>query len=75
MSVVLGGIAGIASMALGVQRTAPGIGIFDPLLGLMYPIPSYYIALAIGLVLNVVLIIVLKSAWLKKREQKAALEA
>lgn len=73
-NVLAGGIAGVAAMALGVQRIAPGIGIFDPLLGLMYPIPSYYIALAIGLVLNVVFIIVFKGAWLKKREGEAALE-
>ena len=70
-NVLAGGIAGVAAMALGVQRIAPGIGIFDPLLGLMYPIPSYYIALAIGLVLNVLFIIIFKGAWLKKREEKA----
>lgn len=69
-NVLSGGIAGVLSMALGVQRIAPGIGIFDPLLGLMYPIPSYYIAMGVGLVLNVVFIIVFKSAWLKKREAK-----
>ena len=74
-NVLAGGIAGVASMALGVQRIAPGIGIFDPLLGLMYPIPSYYIALVIGLVLNVAFIVVFKTAWMKKRAAKAAAEA
>ena len=69
-NVIAGGVAGALSMALGVQRVAPGIGIFDPLLGLMYPAPAYYIALAVGLALNVFLIIVFKSAWLKKQEAK-----
>lgn len=66
-NVLSGGIAGIASMALGVQRLAPGIGVFDPLLGLITPAPNYYVALIIGLVLNVVFVIVFKSAWLKRR--------
>lgn len=54
-------------MALGVQRLAPGIGVFDPLLGLITPAPNYYVALIIGLVLNVAFVIVFKSAWLKRR--------
>ena len=71
-NVLSGGIAGALSMALGVQRVAPGIGIFDPLLGLMYPATSYYLAFGIGLALNVLFIIVFKTAWLKRREAKAA---
>lgn len=70
-NVIAGGVAGVVSMALGVQRIAPGIGIFDPLLGLIYPAWAYYIALAVGLVLNVVLIVVFKSAWVKHEEKKA----
>jgi fructose-specific PTS system IIC-like component len=58
-------------MALGVQRIAPGIGIFDPLLGLISPAWAYYIAVAVGLVLNVALIIIFKSIWLKRQAEKA----
>ncbi len=71
-NVIAGGVAGAISMALGVQRIAPGIGIFDPFLGLIYPATSYYIAVAVGLVLNIALIIVFKSAWMKKREAQNA---
>lgn len=59
-------------MALGVERIAPGIGIFDPFLGLISPAGSYYVAVAVGLVLNIALIVVFKSAWMKKREAKNA---
>lgn len=69
-NVIAGGVAGAISMALGVQRIAPGIGIFDPLLGLISPAWAYYIAVAVGLVLNVVLIIVFKSIWLKRQAEK-----
>ena len=67
-NVLAGGIAGVVSMALGVQRLSPGIGVFDPLLGLITPAWAYYIALGCGLVLNIVFIIIFKSAWLKWRE-------
>ena len=67
-NVLAGGIAGVVSMALGVQRLSPGIGVFDPLLGLITPAWAYYIALGCGLVLNIVFIIIFKSAWLKRRE-------
>lgn len=66
-NVLAGGVSGVLSMALGVQRLAPGIGIFDPLLGLIKPAVPYYIALGVGLLLNIVLVIVFKSAWMKKR--------
>lgn len=69
-NVIAGGVAGAISMALGVQRIAPGIGIFDPLLGLISPAWAYYIAVAVGLVLNVVLIIVFKAIWLKRQAEK-----
>ncbi|WP_417802871.1 fructose-specific PTS transporter subunit EIIC [Thermophilibacter provencensis] len=74
-NLLAGGIAGVLSMLLGVQRLAPGIGVLDPVLGLITPIPSYYIAFGIGLVLNVVLIVVFKSSWIKRREAKAASKA
>ena len=69
-NVISGGIAGVLSMALGVQRIAPGIGIFDPLLGLITPAWAYYIALGIGLFLNIVFVISFKSAWMKRRATK-----
>ena len=69
-NVISGGIAGVLSMALGVQRIAPGIGIFDPLLGLITPAWAYYIALGIGLFLNIVFVISFKSAWMKRRTTK-----
>ena len=43
----------------------PGLGIFDPLIGLMSPVGSFYLVLAIGLALNISLIIILKGLWLK----------
>lgn len=69
-NVIAGGVAGALSMALGVQRIAPGLGIVDPLLGLITPAWAYYIAFGVGLVLNIVLIVVFKSAWMKSRENK-----
>ncbi len=74
-NVIAGGVAGAISMALGVQRIAPGIGIFDPLLGLISPAWAYYIAVAVGLVLNVVLIIIFKSIWVRRQAEKAKQEA
>lgn len=64
-----GGIAGAISMLLGVKRIAPGLGVFDPLLGLIYPWYSYYIAFGIGLVLNVVFIIWFKGIWMRKQQK------
>lgn len=69
-NIIAGGVAGAISMALGVQRIAPGIGIFDPLLGLISPAWAYYIAVAVGLVLNVALIIIFKSIWAKRQAEK-----
>ncbi|GBG94553.1 fructose-specific PTS system IIBC component [Ligilactobacillus salitolerans] len=66
-----GGIAGALSMVLGVKRIAPGIGVFDPLLGLIYPWFNYYVAFGIGLILNVVFILWFKGAWLKKQRKAA----
>ena len=57
-------------MGLGVERLAPGLGVFDRLIGLSRPAWAYYIALAVGLVLNVLFVIVFKSAWLKRQERK-----
>lgn len=66
-----GGIAGAFSMLLGVERIAPGLGVFDPIIGLIHPWYSYYISVGIGLVLNVLFIIIFKGIWLKHRQQKS----
>ena len=58
-------------MGTGCAAHCPGIGIFDPLLGLISPAWAYYIAVAVGLVLNVALIIIFKSIWLKRQAEKA----
>ncbi len=55
-----GGITGVLVIAFGIKRLAPGLGIFDPLIGLMSPVGSFYLVLAIGLALNISFIIVLK---------------
>ena len=62
-----GGIAGMLTISFGIQRLAPGLGVFDPLIGLMSPAGSFYLVLATGLALNISLIILLKSAWLKRQ--------
>jgi fructose-specific PTS system IIC-like component len=65
-----GGITGAITIMLNVERVAPGIGIFDPLIGLEKPWYWFYLSVAIGLALNVLFIIVFKTAWLWRREQK-----
>ncbi|KRN27924.1 pts, eiibc [Lactobacillus selangorensis] len=65
-----GGITGSLAMVFGLQRIAPGIGIFDPLIGLMKPWYWFYLVLVIGLVLNVTFIILFKGAWLKRQNEK-----
>lgn len=55
-----GGITGMLTIALGIQRIAPGLGVFDPFLGLMTPGWAFYVAYIFGVVLNITLIIVLK---------------
>lgn len=67
-----GGITGALTIMLNVERTAPGIGIFDPLLGLESPWYWFYLCVAIGLALNVLFIITFKSIWLKRKEEKEA---
>ncbi len=36
-----GGITGVLVIAFGIKRLAPGLGIFDPLIGLMSPVGSF----------------------------------
>lgn len=70
-----GAITGAISVALGVERLAPGLGIFDPLIGLSRPALAYYITLAIGLALNILFIIVFRGAWMKHAAKKQAEKA
>lgn len=66
-----GGITGVLVIAFGIKRLAPGLGIFDPLIGLMSPVGSFYLVLAIGLALNISFIIVLKGLWLRRKAKAA----
>lgn len=69
-NVIAGGISGVLTIMFGIERMAPGIGIFDPFLGLMTPLPAFYLVFLTGLAINTVLVIVFKSAWLKRKEAK-----
>ncbi len=69
-NVIAGGVTAVASIMLGIERLAPGLGIFDPLLGLMSPWYYYYPVLFAGIALNVFLIIVFRSYAFRKREEK-----
>ncbi len=66
-NVIAGGTTAVISMMLGIERLAPGLGIFDPLLGLMSPWYYYYPVLLFGIILNVTLIIVFRSIAMKRR--------
>lgn len=70
---VAGGVAGALTILFGIERLAPGIGIFDPLIGLMSPWYTYYGVLIVGLVINIALILILKGIWLKKEIAKGRL--
>lgn len=67
-----GGIAGALSILFNIKRIAPGIGIFDPLIGLISPWYFFYLVVGIGLALNIIFIIIFKGAWLKREARKAA---
>lgn len=71
-NVIAGGITGVATMLMGIERLAPGIGIFDPLLGLMTPWYSFYAVFIGGVALNVALIIVFRTIAFRRREEKHA---
>lgn len=70
---IAGGITGVLTIMLGIERMAPGLGVFDPLLGLMTPGWAFYLAFAFGVALNVILILVFKQMMMKHRAKKAAL--
>lgn len=61
-----GGITGVVTILLGIERLAPGIGVFDPLLGLMTPGWAFYVAYAFGVILNIALILLFKKIFKKK---------
>lgn len=67
-----GGITGILTIVLGIERFAPGIGVFDPLLGLMKPGWAFYIAYIFGVISNMILIVLFKQLFEKFRKNKAA---
>ena len=46
VTALAGGITGVLVIAFGIKRLAPGLGIFDPLIGLMSPVGSFYLVLA-----------------------------
>lgn len=68
-NVISGGIAGAFSVILGVQRIAPGLGIFDPLLGLITPWYSYYLVVTVGIILNIILIIIFRGYAMRERKK------
>lgn len=70
-NILSGGITGAIVMFLGIERTAPSITILDPVFGLASPAWAWYLALAIGLFLNTLFIVVFKTAWLKNKKKKA----
>lgn len=65
-----GGITGMLTIMLGIQRLAPGLGVFDPLLGLMTPGWAFYLAYGVGVALNVLLILVFKGIKEKRLAAK-----
>lgn len=69
-----GGITGMLVIAFGIKRLAPGLGVFDPFIGLMSPAGSFYLVLAIGLMLNIGLILLLKGAWMKHKARQQAIQ-
>ncbi|MEG0527584.1 MAG: fructose-specific PTS transporter subunit EIIC [Longicatena sp.] len=68
---IAGGITGVLTIMLGIERLAPGIGVFDPLLGLMTPGWAFYVAYIFGVALNILLIFVFKNMRIKHAEKKA----
>lgn len=58
-------VASIIGSNLGVQRFAPGANLLDPLLGNATPLIGFYMSIIVGVVINVSLIIFMKSKKLK----------
>ena len=69
---IAGGITGVLTIALGIERLAPGLGVFDPLLGLMTPGWAFYVAYAFGILANLAFILLFKEIKAKRLARKAA---
>lgn len=67
-----GGLTGVVTIMLGIERLAPGIGVFDPLLGLMTPGWAFYLAYAFGVATNILFIVVFKKMRIKHTAKKLA---
>lgn len=70
-----GGLTGVLTIMLGIERLAPGIGVFDPLLGLMTPGWAFYLAYAFGVASNILLIVVFKKLRVRHTTKKLAAKA
>lgn len=70
-NVIAGAVTGAITIMFGVTRTFATLTILDPIFGAASPWFFWYIALMIGLVINVGLIICFKTIWLKHRAKKA----
>lgn len=68
---IAGGVTGVLTIMLGIERLAPGIGVFDPLLGLMTPGWAFYVAYIFGVTLNIILIFLFKGMRIRHTEKKA----
>lgn len=66
-----GALTGIVTILLGIKRLAPGIGVFDPLLGLMTPGWAFYVAYIFGVATNMLFIFVFKNLHNKHLQKKA----
>ncbi|AGB19335.1 fructose-specific PTS transporter subunit EIIC [Thermoanaerobacterium thermosaccharolyticum] len=62
--------AGIVGVIFRVTRIAPGAGILDPIIGIVKPAGGYYIALIVGIVINVLLVITFKGIKQKRAMTK-----
>lgn len=59
-------VAGVIGAALRVTRISPGAGILDPIIGIVKPFWGYYLALAAGIVINTMLVIIFKEIKQRK---------
>lgn len=65
-----GGLTGVLTIMLGIERLAPGIGVFDPLLGLMTPGWAFYLAFGFGVLSNILFIVVFKKMRIRHSLKK-----
>lgn len=67
-----GGLTGVVTIMLGIERLAPGIGVFDPILGLMTPGWAFYVAYIFGVITNILFILLFKKIKMNHSKKKAA---